>query len=72
MRIIFVAAVLAASFAGSSAYAQSTYVHHNFCLRTASGQECAYDSMTQCEAAKRGNADFCMQNSAPTNHPPSQ
>jgi hypothetical protein len=71
MRIILAAAALAAAF-GSSASAQSTYQHHNFCLKTASGQECAYDSMTQCEAAKRGEADFCMQNSAPINHAPNQ
>jgi hypothetical protein len=70
MRVILAAAAIAATFAGSSAYAQqsSTYEHHSFCLKTGSGQECAYDSMTQCEAAKRGNADFCMQNSAPINH----
>jgi hypothetical protein len=71
MRMILAAAALAASF-GSSAFAQSTYVHHNFCLKTGAGQECAYDSMTQCEAAKRGNADFCMQNSAPIAHAPNQ
>jgi hypothetical protein len=72
MRAILVAAALAASFAGSSAYAQSTYVHHNFCLKTASGQECAYDTMAQCEASKRGNGDFCLQNSAPISHAPTQ
>jgi hypothetical protein len=71
MRVILVAAALAASF-GSSAFAQSTYVHHNFCLKTSSGQECAYDTMAQCEAAKHGNTDFCMQNSAPINHAPNQ
>jgi hypothetical protein len=48
--------------------AQSGYVHHNFCLKTGSGQDCAYDSMAQCEAAKRGNADFCVQNEPPINH----
>jgi hypothetical protein len=72
MRVILVAAALAASLAGSSAYAQSTYVHHNFCLKTGSGQECAYDTMAQCEASKRGNAGFCIQNSAPINHAPNQ
>ena len=25
-------------------------------------------SMAQCEAAKRGNADFCVQNEPPINH----
>ena len=64
-------AVLAAgTFAGSGAFAQSpgTHVHHNFCLKTGSGQECAYDTMAQCEAAKRGGADSCMPNSPTQNH----
>ena len=68
MRMVITEAVLAAALAGSSAFAQSSYVHHNFCLKTGSGQDYAYDSMTQCEAAKRGNADFCVQNEAPINH----
>jgi Protein of unknown function (DUF3551) len=68
MRAIMIAAVLAAAFGSSSAFAQSTHVHHNFCLKTGSGQECAYDSFAQCEAAKRGNTDTCMENSAPQNH----
>ena len=73
MRIIasttvLVATLLASAFAGSSAFAQGDYRHHNFCLRTGSGQECAYDSMAQCEAAKRGGADSCMPNSPPQNH----
>jgi len=68
MRAIITATVLAAALSGSSAFAQSGYVHHNFCLKTGSGQNCGYQSMAQCEAAKRGNADFCVQNSAPINH----
>jgi hypothetical protein len=69
MRVIITASLLAAALAGgSSAFAQSGYVHHNFCLKTGSGQDCAYDSMAQCEAAKRGNADFCVQNEPPINH----
>jgi hypothetical protein len=73
MRVILAASVLAATFAGSSAYAQSsTYVHHNFCLKAASGEECAYDTMAQCEAAKNGNSETCVQNSAPINHAPNQ
>ena len=55
MRFIMVAGVLAAALSGSPAFAQ--HVHHNFCLKTGSAQECAYDSFAQCEAAKRGNAD---------------
>ena len=58
MRVIMVAGVLAAALAGSSA-PWPQHVHHNFCLKTGSAQECAYDSFAQCEAAKRGNADFC-------------
>ena len=68
MRMLMVATLFAATFAGSSAFAQGSYVHHNFCLKTGSGQDCAYDTMAQCEASKRGNADTCVQNSAPVNH----
>jgi len=68
MRVIALATLLAATFAGSSAFAQGSYVHHTFCLKTGSGQECAYDSMAQCEAAKRGGADSCVPNSPPQNH----
>ena len=67
MRAIMIAAVLAAgTFSGTAAFAQ--HVHHAFCLKTGSGQECAYDSMAQCEKAKRGGADTCMANSPPQNH----
>jgi hypothetical protein len=52
----------------SSAFAQTTHVHHNFCLMTGSAQECAYDTFAQCEAAKRGGADTCVQNSPTQNH----
>jgi hypothetical protein len=42
MRTIIKAGVLAATvFAGGSALAQGSYVHHSFCLKTGSGQECA-------------------------------
>jgi hypothetical protein len=67
MRAIMIAAVLAAGgFGTTAAFAQ--HEHHNFCLKTGSGQECAYDTMAQCEAAKRGSADTCMPNSPPQNH----
>lgn len=68
MRVIMIATVLAAATAGSSAFAQSGYVHHNFCLKTGSGQECAYDTFAQCEASKRGPADSCVPNGPPENH----
>ncbi|HUC51880.1 MAG TPA: hypothetical protein VMA30_21035 [Xanthobacteraceae bacterium] len=54
----------------SNAFAQSGYVHHNFCLLTGPARECAYETMAQCLAAKRGNADFCEPNDAPLNHAP--
>jgi len=68
MRAIALGTLLAASLAGGSAFAQGDYVHHNFCLKTGSATECAYDSMAQCEAAKHGSADSCAPNSAPQNH----
>jgi len=73
MRIIasttvLVATLLASAFAGSSAFAQGDYRHHNFCLRTGSAQECAYDTFAQCEAAKRGGGDSCVPNSPPQDH----
>jgi len=70
MRAIMIAAVLAATFASSSAFAQGTYQHHTFCLKSNNGgQECAYDSMAQCEAARAGTTTgSCIQNSQPLNH----
>jgi hypothetical protein len=73
MRFIMSAMLLTAVFAGglgvSSAFAQSGYVHHNFCLNAGPSRECAYQTMEQCEAAKRGGGDFCEPNSAPMDHP---
>jgi hypothetical protein len=68
MRAIALATVLAAGLAGGSALAQTGHVHHNFCMKAGSGLECAYDSMAQCEAAKRGANDSCVQNSPTQNH----
>jgi hypothetical protein len=68
MRLFLSVALLGTVFAGSSAFAQGDYEHHQFCLKTGSGQDCGYDSMAQCEAAKRGSADFCEPNSPPQNH----
>jgi len=78
MRYIYImsAALLSVAFDGafgaSSAVAQSGYVHHNFCLLTGPARECAYQTMEQCLAAKRGNADFCEPNGVPLNHPPAR
>jgi hypothetical protein len=67
MRAIMFAAVLAAgAFAGTSAFAQ--HEHHAFCMKTAGGLECAYDSFQQCQAAVKGANDSCMPNSAPQEH----
>lgn len=66
MRLIAIAAVLAASFASSSAFAQ--YQHHTFCLKQSGSSECAYDSMAQCNAARQGGNGECVPNSAPVNH----
>jgi len=68
IRLMATATLLAASLAGGSALAQGTYQHHAFCLLTGPNKECAYNSMAQCEAAKHGNADQCVRNSAPMNH----
>jgi hypothetical protein len=68
MRVIAFATLLAATLGSPSAFAQGDYVHHKFCLKTGSAQECAYDSFAQCEAAKRGAGDSCVQNSAPQEH----
>lgn len=68
MRLLVVATVLAATFAGSSAFAQGDYRHHAFCLLTGPARECAYDTLQQCQAAERGSADSCMPNSPPQHH----
>lgn len=74
MRLIMSAILvaLALGFAGTNAFAQSGYVHHNFCLLTGPARECAYQTFEQCQASKRGNADFCEPNDAPLNHRPAR
>lgn len=67
-RLIAAGTLLAAALASPSAFAQSTYAHHTFCLKSGSSQSCAFESMAQCQAAKKGNTDTCVQNSAPMNH----
>jgi len=68
MRTIALAAFLAATLAAPSAFAQGDYHHHNFCLKTGSALECAYDSFAQCEASKRNNTDTCAPNGPPQDH----
>lgn len=68
IRLIAAGTLLAAAFASPSAFAQSTYAHHTFCLKHGSNQNCAFNSMAQCQAAKTGNTDTCVQNTAPMNH----
>jgi len=65
---IVVAGTLLAALAGSSALAQGSYQHHRFCLRAGSGTECAFDSMSQCQAARHNDTESCVPNSAPINH----
>jgi hypothetical protein len=64
IRIFAVGALVAASLAGGSAFAQGDYHHHRFCLMTGTSSECAYDTLDQCMASKRGNADTCVPNKA--------
>jgi hypothetical protein len=68
MRVIALATLLAATLGSPSAFAQGSYVHHNFCLKSGSSTECAYDSMAQCQASKHSGTDSCVPNSAPENH----
>lgn len=68
-RIIAAGTLLAACLAGGSAFAQAGYSHHTVCLINGPTKECAFDSMQQCLAAKHGNTDNCVLNSAPMNHP---
>mgnify|MGYP001210834774 CR=1 FL=1 len=65
---IIAAGTLLAALASSSAFAQGSYAHHSFCLLKAGGQECAYDSMAACQAAKSDTTQTCQPNSAPQNH----
>jgi hypothetical protein len=68
MRTIALAAFLTATLAAPSAFAQGDYTHHKFCLRSGSAQECAYETMAQCQASKHENTDTCVPNTAPQDH----
>lgn len=61
MRQLTTAMLLMAIFGGSSAFAQSSAAYP-YCLMTGPAQDCTYRSMAQCQASKRGNADFCEPN----------
>jgi len=68
MRVLLLAALFGATFAGSSAFGQGSYSHHTWCLRHGAGQECAFDSLQQCTEGKHSNTDSCVQNSGTMNH----
>jgi hypothetical protein len=68
MRYIAFATFVAAALASPAAFAQGDHVHHNFCMKTGSGLECAYDSFQQCQAAVKGANDSCVANSPTQNH----
>jgi hypothetical protein len=61
MRTVILAILLAATFGGASASAQSGSAYP-YCLMTEDAQDCTYSSIAQCQASKRGNADFCEPN----------
>ena len=66
MRYVFGAILLAGLLAGGGASAQ--YMHHKFCLRTGSAEECAFDTLAQCKAGKHGATDSCFRNGPPIGH----
>ena len=68
IRTIAIGTLLAASLAGSGAFAQGSYQHHTICLISGPNRECAFDSFAQCRAAKHGTTDSCVRNTAPMNH----
>ena len=61
VRAIALAGLLAAAFGASGAFADSSAAYP-YCLMTGPAQDCTYNSMEQCLASKRGNADFCEPN----------
>lgn len=70
MRVAISASLLAAgvltgafsALSVSPVSAQSTTTGYPYCLMTGPDQECAYTSIAQCMAARRGNVDFCEPN----------
>ena len=64
MRAFIVAATLSSAVLSAlcaPALAQSPTAYA-YCLMTGPAQDCGYNSMAQCLASKRGNADFCEPN----------
>jgi hypothetical protein len=61
MRLMTIAALLAAMISGTSAFAQQS-VFHPFCMQRGSSTECAYDTMAQCMESKMNPADSCIPN----------
>jgi hypothetical protein len=64
MRAIIAATALSGallSMPAVPAFAQSSAAYP-YCLMTGPAQDCTYNSMAQCQASKRGNADFCEPN----------
>jgi hypothetical protein len=61
MRMILAATLLAAAFVGPGAQAQSSS-SYRYCLFTDDAQECAYNTLEQCMASRRGTVDSCEPN----------
>jgi hypothetical protein len=62
MCTIVVATLLAATLIAPSAFAQASYQHHRYCLRTATGFECAFNTMAECREAAAATSGTCMRN----------
>ena len=68
MRTIILAATAVLALAGSAS-AQMLNAPGKFCLRGMSGtnqgiENCAYQTMAQCNAAKAGQGETCVPNSS--------
>ncbi len=72
MRLIMSAILLTAVFGGFQRVCAIRLRPPQFLPEDGIRSECAYETMAQCEAAKRGSGDFCEPNSAPMDHPVSR
>jgi Protein of unknown function (DUF3551) len=61
MRAIALAVLLSLVFGVYGAFADSSSAYP-YCLMTGPAQDCSYNTIAQCLASKRGNADFCEPN----------